>query len=104
MPVLGRYDNRVGGCMFAASGGTTMRLILIALAVMAITSRVEAQQAHKRSASAISSPRESAEQPSVGDFFEPPATTAPDVFKWKFRGWRYAGRGAAIGIGRVALF
>lgn len=52
----------------------------------------------------ISSRPASAEQPSVGDFFDPPANTDPDLFEWKFRGWQYAGRGSALGAGRYALF
>jgi hypothetical protein len=45
-----------------------------------------------------------AEQPSVGDLFDAPPTTEDDAFKWEFRGWRYAGRGEAIGLGRYVLF
>lgn len=45
-----------------------------------------------------------AEQPAVGDLFDAPSTAGPDAFKWKFRGWRYVGHGAAIGLGRFVLF
>lgn len=45
-----------------------------------------------------------AEQPEVGDLFDAPPSVQEGAFEWKFRGWQYAGRGEALGMGRFVLF
>lgn len=75
-----------------------MRLTLMAIAVASSAVPLQARQAEQPRAVA------SVEQPSVGDIFDPPATTDDNLFEWRFRGWRYAGRGAALGFGRFVIF